>query len=299
MKKSPIYLILLLGLLLCACSEDEEKLTRTVQDTVTRGAVLRTISVPSPTFDFNDPSKEWIVELEEQDHEDGALFASIDVYASLTESGTGETTDEALVKNIPATTFSIGPNALPRGLVRASLNEVLTAIGLQPGDYGSSDAFTLRLTLNLTDGRSFTNTDAIGTVTGGSFFSTPYAYSAQFFCALEDASLFDGNYIVVTDAWADYSAGDIVPVAFVSEYTFRILNTNNPFVDNTGSSYMEVTIDPETGDATVVSNECFNYPGFDCVSITGAGSVGTCTGDINLVNVYGPYGSNAFSLMKQ
>lgn len=292
-------MVLLLGLLLGACSEDEEKLTRTVQDTVTRGAVLRTISVPSPTFDFNDPSGEWIVELEEQDHEDGKLFASIDVYASLTLSETGETTEEALVKNVPASAFSIGPNALPRGLVRASLSEVLTAIGLQPGEFTSSDAFTLRLTLNLTDGRSFTNTDAIGTVTGGSFFSTPYAYSVQFFCALDDASQFDGNYLVVTDVWADYSAGDIVPVAFISDYTFRILNTNNPFVDNTGSSYLEVTIDPETGAATVASNECFNYPGFDCVNVTGAGSVGTCTGDINLVNVFGPYGSYALALIRQ
>lgn len=299
MKKSPIYLIILMGLLFYSCSEEEEKLTLSVQDTVIRGAVLRTISVPSPTFDFNDPSLEWVVELEEQDHEDGALFASIDLYASLTSSATGETSEESFVKNIPAASFSIGPNGLPRGLVSTSLSEVLSELGLQSGDYTSSDAFNLRLVLNLTDGRSYTNTDAVGTVTGGSFFRTPYAYSAQFFCALDNASLFNGNYVVVNDAWADYNPGETVPVEFVSDFTFRLLSANNPFINNPGTSYMEFTIDPSDGSVTVSSNECFDYgPGF-CLPVTGSGSIGTCTGDINVVLDFGGFTNNGFSLVKQ
>lgn len=62
---------------------------------------------------------------------------------------------------------------------------------------------------------------------------------------------------------------------------------------------MEVTINPADGSATVISNECFNYPGFDCVDVTGTGSVGTCTGDINVVLDFGPYTDNGFSLVKQ
>jgi len=298
MKQFRIYIFLALGILAVSCSEDE-KVTVKVQDTVERGAILRTISKPSPSFDFNDPSKQWIVEVEEQDHEDGALFQEVGVYASITKSSTGNTSEEAFIKTVPKSDFSRGPNDLPRGKVGASLSEVLSGLGLSSGQYESTDFFTIRLELVLTDGRTFSAADAGATVAGGSFFSSPYTYSAQFFCALADASSFDGNYIVVTDVWADYAAGDVVPVQFVSGYTFRILNTANPFVDNQDTSYMEVTIDPDTGAATVMSNECFNYPGFDCVNVTGLGSVGTCTGDINLVNTFGPYGNYGFTLVKQ
>lgn len=299
MKNTTHFSALLFGiLLLLSCSEDD-KLTVDVQETVTRGAILRTISVPNPTFDFNDPSQAWVVEIEEQDYEDGALFLEIELYASLTRSSTGATTEEVFVKSIPAASFSTSPNGLPRGLVSASLAEVLSALGLQPGTYTSTDFFNLRMELVLTDGRTFTNTDAVGTVTGGSFFRTPYAYSAQFFCALDDASLFDGNFVVTNDAWADYNPGDVVPLEFVSGYTFRILSANNPFISNPGSSYMEVTINPADGSVVVTSNECFDYgPGF-CLDVSGSGSIGTCTGDINVTLDFGGFTNNGFSLVKQ
>lgn len=298
MKYFKSFLAIGLGIWALACSEDD-KLTVQVQDDVERGAVLRTIATPNPTFDFNDPSKEWAVELEEQDHEDGALFSAVDVYVSHTVAATGNSSDEALVKTIAASEFSTGPNDLPRGIVSTSLTEVLSALGLQAGDYESTDFFRIRLELVLNDGRTFSEASAGATVAGGSFFRSPYVYSAQFFCALADASAFDGNYVVVTDAWADYAAGDVIPVEFVAGYTFRILNSVNPFVANPGTSYMEVTIDPTDGSVTVASNECFDYPGFDCIDVTGSGTIGTCTGDINLNNVFGPYGTYGFTLVKQ
>jgi hypothetical protein len=63
---------------------------------------------------------------------------------------------------------------------------------------------------------------------------------------------------------------------------------------------MEVTINPADGSAVVSSNECFetNWGG-GCLDVTGAGSVGTCTGDINLIIDYGGYTDYAFSLVKQ
>lgn len=299
MKNTKSIIVLLTGILFAASCSEDDKLTVEVQEAVTRGAILRTISLPNPTFDFNDPQKEWIVEIEEQDHEDGELFMAIDLYASITSAADGMTSAEAFVKTIPASSFSPGPNQLPRGLVAATLAEVLSALGLQAGDFSSTDSFNLRLELLLADGRSFTNTDAVGTVTGGSFFSTPYIYSAQFFCALEDASLFDGNFVVTNDIWADYSVGDVVPVEFVSGYTFRVLSANNPFINNPDSSYMEFTINPADGSVTVTSNECFDYgPGF-CLDVTGSGSIGTCTGDINVVLDFGGFTNNGFSLIKQ
>ena len=262
-----------------SCST-EDKLIDQLFDTVERGAVLRTIAVTNPTFDFLDTSKSWSVNLEIQDEKNGSLISEIKVYATLVDDGT--VGSENLVKTISTSSFSIGPYGFPRGDVSLSLQETIDALGLSVGDYDSADSFNIRLVAILTDGREYTN-DAGGTVTGGSFFSSPFAYSAQFFCALADASNFDGNYVVTVDAWADYSPGEVVPVQFVSGYTFRILSTNNPFINNPNTSYMEVTIDPTDGSVTLTSNECFDYGGGFCTDVIGTGSVGTCTGDINVV----------------
>jgi len=277
--------------------ETEDKMIDEVFDNVERGAFLRTIEIPSATFDFYNTSSEWIVFLESQDYEMGKLLTEINVYSAFVDDG--NIGDEVLIKTVSAANFTDGPFGLPRGEVSVMLQEVLDAAGLEDGDYDSSDSFNVRLESVLKDGRTFTNTNTAGTVTGGSYFSSPFLYSVQFFCALEDASIFNGNYVVVVDAWADYDPGAVVPVEFVSDYTFRILSTNNPFIDNTATSYIEVTIDPTDGSATASSNECLNYPGWACLDVVGSGSVGTCTGDINLVLDFGGYTDNAFSIVKQ
>jgi len=297
MKKIKLILSILTGFVLINSCSTEDKLIDQLFDTVERGAVLRTVAVTNPTFDFLDTSKSWSVTLEIQDEQQGTLVSDIEVYATLVDDGVAGS--ESLVKTIPTSSFAPGPFGLPRGDVSLTLQETIDALGISVGDYDSSDSFNIRLVAVLTDGREYTN-DAAGTVTGGSFFSSPFAYSAQFFCALADASAFDGTYIVTNDAWADYNPGETVPVQYVSGYTFRILSTNNPFINNPGTSYMEVTIDPSDGSATVTSNECFDYGGGFCTDVVGTGSVGTCTGDINLVidfTLCCP--NNSFNLVKQ
>ncbi|MEM7381794.1 MAG: hypothetical protein AAF361_11435, partial [Bacteroidota bacterium] len=162
----------------------------------------------------------------------------------------------------------------------------------------SDDQFNIRLNVKLSTGQAFTSGDANPNVSGGQFFASPYSYRAQFFCALDDASLFDGSYRVVTDAWADYQAGDVVPVEQVpGSFSFRILSTANPFINNTDTAYIEVTINPEDGTVVASSNEPFDY-GVP-VDVTGSGSVGTCTGDINLVlDFVGQATDQGFTLVK-
>ena len=266
-------------ILMNSCSTND-KLIDQLFDTVERGAVLRTVAITNPTFDFLDTSKSWSVNLEVQDEQKGSLVSEIKVYASLVDDGI--IGDEALIKSISTSSFTPGPYGFPRGDISLTLQETIDALDLTVGDYDSADSFNIRLVAVLTDGREYTN-DAGGTVTGGSFFSSPFAYSAQFFCSLDDASSFNGTYIVTNDAWADYNPGETVPVQFVSGYTFRILSTNNPYINNPGTSYMEVTIDPSDGSVTLTSNECFDYGGGFCTDVEGTGSVGTCTGDINVV----------------
>lgn len=100
-----------------------------------------------------------------------------------------------------------------------------------------------------------------------------------------NATGFNGNYSVTLDDWADYTVGSTVPVEYDSSlglYKFKILSTNNPYISNTTTSYMIVTVDPTTSTVTVNSNENFDYGGGFVVPVTGVGTVNFCTNSINL-----------------
>lgn len=122
-------------------------------------------------------------------------------------------------------------------------------------------------------------------------------------CPLTDASIFNGNYKVTADQWQDYAVGDIVPVVYNSAnglLTFRILNTANPYLVNASTSYFIVTINPTNNSVAVSSNEDWNHGGGDITKVTGTGSVGSCTGDINLKLNFPAFGSTnrTFNLVK-
>lgn len=104
-------------------------------------------------------------------------------------------------------------------------------------------------------------------------------------CPLDDASLFSGDYKVITDQWSDYTAGKIIPLVYNpadGTFTFRILATQNPYISNKSTAYLKVTVNPATFAATVQSNEDFDYGGGDTTPVTGSGSISSCSGDISL-----------------
>jgi hypothetical protein len=292
--------LLTISLVLFQSCEEGDQTIDYVFDNVTRGATLKTIEIVSPNFDFGDPSVEWSVLVEYRDHVDGTNLSEVGIY--VTHIGANGASPEVFVKSITEAEFTgngPAPESFPQGELKASLTEVLNALGYTEGDYEATDQFVMRMELVLKDGRTFTN-NASGNVTGGSFFSSPFQYSAQFFCNLTDASLFDGNWVVTVDTWADYGAGDIVPVIPDPDIAlaFRILATNNPYINNAATAYMLCTIDPSDGSITVQSNEPFDY-GVD-VDVTGTGTIGTCTGDISIDPItFGNYGDWVFKLVKQ
>jgi hypothetical protein len=284
-------------LTLVSCTKKEDSIPNGIFSSTTNGANLRTISENQKTFNFFDTSSEWSVTLEEQDAKSGQLFSEIKIYAA---KGTGM---EKFVKSIPASSFSIGPKGLPRGTVKVKLSEALTALSLTAGQYVPSDKINVRLALVLTDGRVFSSKNASTSITGGGYYASPFSYSVQFFCPLANAGLFNGNYKVVTDAWADYNPDDIVPVSYVPAdglYKFRIQNTNNLYLVNATTTYYLVTIDPANATATVAGNATFDYGGGFTTNATGSGTVGSCTGDINLkLNFSGSQQNQTFNLVKQ
>ena len=105
---------------------------------------------------------------------------------------------------------------------------------------------------------------------------------------------------MVTDTWADYSAGDLVPVTPGSNANqVYVRATNNPYLVNSSSAYMILTVSDD-GSVVVTSNQDFNYGGGFSVPVTGTGTVDRCSGDINLSAInFGKYKNNKFVLVKK
>ncbi len=215
MKNIKLYITLALVALVASCSEDD-KVTVGVQETVARGAVLRTVSFESTTFNVLDPASIFGVTLEEQDHLDGDLLSNVEIYVGFVDNTTSNgttTATEILVSTISASEFSSGPNGLPRTSFSISLSDALSSLGItnDPANVTSGDQINIRLVLNLTDGRSYTNVDATGNVSGGSFFSSPYAYRAGIACI--PTSPVTGDYtLTMDDSFGDGWDGAFITV---------------------------------------------------------------------------------------
>jgi hypothetical protein len=116
-----------------------------------------------------------------------------------------------------------------------------------------------------------------------------------------NAAPFIGTATIEADDWADYSIGDSIEIeAGANSQEFWIRAYDNPYISNPDTAYMIVTIDPATGNATVMSNEDFQY-GCSEGDVTGSGSVNACAGTIDLVLTFGlgncgNYSGNGFSL---
>ena len=178
MKNIRVILFVLMGVGLWSCSESDVTVDEVFENT-TSGAILRTLEVNNGTFDFDDPSVEWSITVEAQDEQDGELLSEVAVYVSQFRDGSRVGSEE-LVKTIPASEFIEGERGLPVADINVSLTEVLNTLNLSEDEYQSTDEFRIRLEYVTTDGRTFSNTDASGTVTNSTFFKSPYLYPVQF-----------------------------------------------------------------------------------------------------------------------
>ena len=169
------------------------------------GAILRTISVENAVLNASDPSSSFIVTVEEQDEEDGALLQEVNVYVQLRDLTTDYTTaatGDLLAKTIAASEFSTGPLGLPRTTVNLTFAEAAAALGLsldEQNGYNPGDVFIVKLELVLTDGRIFGASSAAGIITGG-YFSSPFQYNALLTC-----SPMPGTYVI--DMYDNYGDG--------------------------------------------------------------------------------------------
>lgn len=170
-------------MLFAACEEGDQVFDQ-VQADVQRGAVLRTIEVFNDEFIIGTTDGVFSVELEAQDQEDGDLVASVDYFYSFIdgspENGPGDAA-EVSVGSILRSEFITGEFGWPRVTFSASYLDLASATGVDPADINGSDQFRIRFELVLSDGRTYSNDDNSGTLTG-SFFRSPFLYSATVVC---------------------------------------------------------------------------------------------------------------------
>ena len=191
--KNKIICITLLGIFI-GCQEPDNVIND-ILDSVEQGAVLRTISSEGE-YNFYAPDESiFKLTLEEHDEENGALMQNVEVYLSLNNGG------EILHKTIQPNEFTTGPTGLPRTNLQLSLGEATGVLGLSSSQYTGGDAITIRLQLNLTDGRNFSSDDVTGSLTG-SYFASPYEYNQVIKCI--PISAVPGIYtFVLSDSYGD------------------------------------------------------------------------------------------------
>lgn len=203
-----------------------------VFDTVTRGAVLRTISTEGADFNLLDQSSSFAVTAEVEDHNNGALLERVETYVSFTDNfddGTDNSAAEVPLSTISGSAFSAGPNGFPSTTFEYTFGEALTALGLDVSQVNGGDSFALRFELHLTDGRSFTSTNTGSTVAGGSFFRSPFVYTQAVVCLFDEPDFFSGQYLMEQLTGADpfYASevfGDTQIVNIEAEGTLRYFN---------------------------------------------------------------------------
>ena len=212
------------SLLITSCDDDGGKVIDEVFAETTRGAVLRTIE-SGGVFDRFDTSTSFAFTFEEQDYEDGDLLEKVDLYISFddnTEANGDSSVDEILIQTYLPADFTDGEFGLPRASYETTLANALSQLGLVEGDFDGGDAVQFRLILTLTDGRTFTNDDSTGTITG-SFFNAPYFYNPVIKC-IPPAPVAGEYTIDLVDSYGDGWNGasiDVVIDGVASSYTIE------------------------------------------------------------------------------
>ena len=180
--KNLIYKFFLIALTFTtfSCSDSSNHIIDVLLDTYTTGAFIRTLDIISNELDLNDTSSFLEIVVEEQDEEFGGLLESLEIMITFVDrSDDTNNTVEVLGRTYLPSDFTTSPNGLPMTTLMFTYDELLTITGADQSIIENNDQMDLRLVLNLTDGRSFTNTDVNGNVSAGLFFQAAMFYSIK------------------------------------------------------------------------------------------------------------------------
>lgn len=211
MKKINLYLICISLLALNFSCDYDEKVVDQVLETYTSGAVLRTLeTIPDDedeAFDMFRTENSFSVTVEEQDETEGELIDRVELTVDYVDNNQ-DLNDVSVAgvpySTIPASDFTTGERGLPSTSFSFTMEEALTTLNIPLTEVLPGDRIIMNLELFFTDGTSYKASDAAVTVTGGSFFSSPFLYSLL----IDDGIAFD--YEVTTSDQIDLSEGAVI-----------------------------------------------------------------------------------------
>ena len=245
-----------------ACESSNKTIDDVFAD-VTRGAVFRSttpsLEIAAQQFSFSDPSSTITTSFEVEDNAGGDLLQDVEVYTTFNDASAGTSSTEFLVTTLPASEFSPNADGLPAITVSLTLGQLASVAGLAANQYTGGDSFVIRYALNLTDGRTFSSNNLNSTVSGGSYFRSPFRYTVPLVCPpvpptpgtwvinMED-SYGDGWQTTNADAGAGLTVtlndGTVFEVGLCSPYD------TSDFVCTPGVSSGTATIDIPVGTTT-------------------------------------------------
>ncbi|NER15157.1 hypothetical protein GWK08_17005 [Leptobacterium flavescens] len=203
-----------------------------VFDDISRGAILRTLSANN-SYNIFDATSAFEAQLEESDLENGDLLSEVNLYISFVDNqddGTDRDVAEQLFNSFAASELGISDSGLPLIDVSISLTEAVAAVGLSDGEFFGGDQFIFRFEVVLTDGRVFSSGNANSTVTGGSFFRSPFRYTVTIKC--------------------------VPPAPVPGDYT---IDLEDSFGDGWDGAFITVTIDGTSQDITINSGSAGTF----------------------------------------
>ena len=223
MKKNKLYIAILSGLLLLTSCSEDDNINSEVVAAAENGAVLRTISIEGGALNVLDLNASTSIMVEQQDPSEGELFESVDVFVNFIDNTPDDvqTPPEAFITTIPASEFSDGPFGLPRGTFSGTLGDFTSALGISVGQFNCGDAIRIRMVLNLTDGRTFTDTSTTGNIETGAFFTSPFSYTLNIVANLPSDTLFTGMYQLTQIQAGVFGATDYL------DGPYNVIATNN------------------------------------------------------------------------
>jgi hypothetical protein len=184
MKNLKYFMLGLVAFSLFSC--DTEIIDVVDEFTFEKGGYMRTVTpypVVNATFSVSKANPggtkmEFVAEAVTDNF--GAAFASYDMVIRFVDNspanGNKTTTDKTL-KSYTASQFTKDPvTKYPRATIAVSGTEALTATGITVDDITKGDFFTISATMVLTDGKKFTAANTGVNITGGAFYSSPFAY---------------------------------------------------------------------------------------------------------------------------
>lgn len=276
MKLKKIFALLLVSAGITSSCEDVEPAIP--YDTFNFAAYLRTIQTVSGSYDvFNLASSQWTIIIEEVDEKDGALLESVEVYVTFKDNTSGNgtiTRPEALIRTLSASDFAEDETSgLPRHTLTVTAQEAVTAVGggMTLADVQGKDSFEFRLVLELTNGKTFTNNQSSGDVSGGSFYKSPFFYRCDVVCPL-DPLTFVGSYLYepVIDGPYGPTYGDakLVTLELVSGSTTQRRIVGLVYLEHLGigNASQNISLQMLCGDVV--------FPSYGANLSCGAGSIG-------------------------